>query len=68
MSSSLSVPAPEPKISYTIDEPKKSCWCCCRKEKKLRHFHERALTQEEMDYSKILRIEKAAKKAFEEKK
>ncbi len=68
MSVSLGISTTPPKISYVIAKPKSRCWSCCKKDKKPRKTHARELTQEEIDYSVMLRVERSAKKAFEEKK
>lgn len=45
---------------------KRYCWPCCRKPQK--PAHERALTQHELDYARIVKIEAAQRKALEVKK
>ena len=56
--------------SYKMEPVQRRCYCwpCCPKIKTIRHYHERELTQYEIDYSKIVVAERVAKKAFEEKK
>ena len=54
-----------------LQEPTKKkcyCWPCCRKKKS--PTHERAFTQHELDYMRILRVEAAKEKVLglEEKK
>lgn len=57
-SSSAPLPQVEPKTE-------KSSWCCCCKKKEKRHS--RQLTEHELAYTIMIRAERAAKKAFEER-
>lgn len=75
MSSSISysiggpkAPAKMSDMTPRVEKNWYACCLCCKKGKKLRQFHERALTQDEIDYTNVLKVDKAAKKAFEEKK
>lgn len=47
---------------------KPKCWRCCRKSKTNPKNHQRELTQHEIEYAKILRVEAAQKRVMEEKK
>jgi hypothetical protein len=50
--------------NYADNPPRKCCSCCCGRKVKRLIKHENALSQHEIDFTKVLRAEPA----FEEKK